>query len=252
MTTFPTYTATVLRAADITPRLRCVTVAIDGFQTRDLPDERIKLTFPGPVRRTFTVRRHEGRELDIEFAIHDGPAVAWAYAARPGDELGVLGPSGGYEPGARGGRHLILGDESALPGIATILDRLPPDAVADVVVEVGDPAAELALGTAATARVRWVGRGAAPASARLVEAVLAFEWPEEPVAVWAAGESLAMRSIRRHLRDELALPRERLQAVGYWRDRFTEDESIEAHLAGQEKARAAGASEDEIHDAGIY
>ena len=85
-----------------------------------------------------------------------------------------------------------------------------------------------------------------------MEAVREFDWPRAPVRVWAAGEALAMRSIRRYLRDDRALPRDHYQVVGYWRDRLSEDQAIEAHLEAQRKARAAGASDDQVDDAGLY
>lgn len=88
--------------------------------------------------------------------------------------------------------------------------------------------------------------------AALVRAVREATWPSEPPRVWAAGEAFAMRAIRRHLRDELGLPRERYRVVGYWRHALSEDEAIEAHLAAQDAARGAGASEEEIEDAGLY
>jgi NADPH-dependent ferric siderophore reductase len=257
----PTYDAAVVRARSLTPRMRRVTVrspAFERFATRDLADERVKLLLPRPgerpISRTLTVRRFDRRalELDIDIAVHDGPASVWSLHAREGDPIGIMGATGGYE--LDGGRHLLVGDEAALPGIATILERLADTASADVLVEVGDASAELELDTSARARITWLHRDRhhARPGALLVGAVLGYRWPKAPVRVWAAGEALAMRAIRRHLRDELGLPRERYQVVGYWRDRLNEDQAIEKHLEAQRRARAAGASEDEIDDAGLY
>jgi NADPH-dependent ferric siderophore reductase len=277
----PSYHAVVIETTPITRRMQRVTVGgpgLRGFDSRDLPDERIKLLLappgeqrpvlpeidergfhwppgaPRPLTRTFTVRRFDpgSVELDIDIALHDGPAAAWALRAEPGDELGVSGPTGGYEPAASDARHVLIGDEAALPAVATILERLPASARADVLVETRDADGELALDSLADARVTWLHRNGNAPGARLVEAVREYGWGGEDVQVWAAGEALAMRAIRRHLRDQLHLPRERFHVVGYWRDRLSEDQTIDAHLAAQEAARLAGASEDEIDDVGLY
>ncbi len=264
----PTYAVAVMRASWVTQRMRRVTVGgagLEGFASRGLPDERVKLLLPRPgqrrpvlpamdergyhyppgaprpVSRTFTVRRFDpgALELDIDVALHDGPAAAWSVAAREGDEVGVAGPTGGYEPSADASHHLLAGDEAALPAIATILERLPAATHADVLVEVADASAELAVDSRSDTRVTWLHRDGhgAPAGGLLAQAVLDLDWPPSPVQVWAAGEALGMRAIRRHLRDDLALPHDRYQVVGYWRDRLTEDEAIEVHLAAQEGAR---------------
>jgi NADPH-dependent ferric siderophore reductase len=278
----PVHPAVVRSSHALTPRMRRVTLGgegLDGFGSRDAADERVKLLLspsgdggpvlpridergyrypPGaerPVSRTFTVRRYDpvAAELVIDIARHDGWAADWAARARAGEAVGIAGPTGGYGAASSEGRHLLAGDETALPAIATILERLPAAANAEVVVEIGERSAEQALTSRATVRSRWLVRDpGAPAGARLVRALCDLEWGREPPRVWAAGEALAMRAIRRHLRDELRLARDRYQVVGYWRDSLNEDEAIEAHLAAQEAARAAGASEAEVEDAGLY
>jgi NADPH-dependent ferric siderophore reductase len=279
----PAYVAAVLRASSVTRRMRRVTLGgpgLEGFASTGLPDERVKLLLPPPgqrrpvlpdidergfhyppgaprpISRTFTVRRFDpaALELDIDFALHDGPAATWSLQARERDAVGIAGPTGGYEPGVRPGRHVLAGDEAALPAIATILERLPAGASADVLAEVADPGAEVAVRSRADVRFTWLHRDGAgiPAGVLLVGAMRGFDWPSSPVQVWAAGEALAMRALRRMVRDELGLPRERYQVVGYWRDRLSEDQAIEAHYEAQRAAQAAGASADEIDDAGLY
>ena len=235
----PSYHAVVLRTHGLTPRLQRVTVGgpgLDGFASRGLPDERVKLLLPAPgqerpelptvtergfgfapgvqrpTMRSFTLRRFdpESLELDIEIVAHEGHASSWARSVAPGARVGITGPAGGYDPGEDARRHLLLGDETALPAITTILERLPAGARADVLVEVADDSAEVALPGIDATHVTWLRRdgSAEPAGALLVSAVRALPWPEEPVHVWAAGETSAMRAIRRHLREEQAVPRE--------------------------------------------
>ena len=99
-------------------------------------------TLPAESRnpmRTYTVRkvRPESEQIDVDFVIHDhaGPAGAFAEAAKPGDQAIIIGPNaqaGGpvagmdFHPGQS--RHLLLlGDETAVPAIAAIMDSLIRD-----------------------------------------------------------------------------------------------------------------------------
>src|SRR5882757_7013915 len=153
-------TLQVLRTHLVTPRMTRVTLGGDelaGFPG-DGPDQRIKLFFPmpgqrrpamprassggpvwppgepRPVIRSYTVRRFDAAagELDVDFVLHGahGPAAAWAAAAEPGDWVGVSDPGGRYRPDPTAQAHLVIGDESALPAIATVLEALSAGGVA--------------------------------------------------------------------------------------------------------------------------
>ncbi|WP_240613180.1 siderophore-interacting protein [Brachybacterium endophyticum] len=90
--------------------------------------------------RTYTIRewRDEERELVVDMVLHTdeqgvgGPAGTWARDAEPGWQLHVIGPHregedrrSGIEFEPRGARDLLLvGDETAVPAIASILDSL--------------------------------------------------------------------------------------------------------------------------------
>ena len=79
-----------------------------------------------PTIRTYTVRRLNAAagELDVDFVLHEGhgPAAAWARDARPGVWVGVSEPGGRYAVDPEAQFHLVIGDESALPAVATVLD----------------------------------------------------------------------------------------------------------------------------------
>ncbi|WP_211659064.1 siderophore-interacting protein [Phytoactinopolyspora halophila] len=92
--------------------------------------------------RTYTIRavRPERRELDVDFVLHgpaghhpSGPAASWAARAAVGDELAVIGPNRlfpgdclGHEwnPPVGARDIIIAGDETAVPAIGGILERL--------------------------------------------------------------------------------------------------------------------------------
>ena len=110
---------------------------------RAMPDE-----LRHPIR-TYTARgvRQERREVDVDIVLHGdlGPASRWALGAAPGDDLVILGPNADADRPARRRRLrarrrtptvcCIAGDETALPAIAGILERLPADARGEALIE---------------------------------------------------------------------------------------------------------------------
>jgi NADPH-dependent ferric siderophore reductase len=237
----------VRRSARITPRMVRVTLGGDelaGFGGEG-PDRRIKMFFPvpgqdrpalpratsgGPVWpsgeprpsiRTYTVRRFDAatNELDIDFVLHEGhgPAAAWARDARPGAWVGVSEPGGRYVPDPDAAFHLVVGDESALPAVATVLEALPGGVPALAYLEVADAAEEQPLPGAAN--VCWVHRGDRAAGEPLADAVRAAVLPAARGQAWLAGESACVRELRRHLLDDRGFDRRAVYSSGYWRAR---------------------------------
>ncbi|MFD5107444.1 siderophore-interacting protein [Streptomyces cinereoruber] len=186
--------------------------------------ERIREEFPRgqwPTTRTYTVRAWdpERRELTIDFVVHgdEGLAGPWAARAEAGDTVRFLGPGGGYAPNEAADWHLLVGDESALPAIAAALERLPAGARAHTFVEIADAAEEQKLETAAGVDVTWLHRGDRPVGEALVEAVRTLDFPAGDVHAFVHGEAGFVKELRRHLRLDREVPRERLSISGYWR-----------------------------------
>ena len=237
----------VRRSERITPRMVRVTLAGDALAAfgADGPDRRIKMFFPvpgqdrpavpratsgGPVWppgeprpaiRTYTVRRYDAGagELDVDFVLHEGhgPAAAWARDARPGAWVGVSEPGGRYAVDPAAAFHLVIGDETALPAVATVLAALPAAVPALAYLEVADAGEEQPLPGGAA--VRWVHRGDRPAGVPLADAVRAAALPDGPGQAWLSGESACVRDLRRHLFDERGFDRRAVYATGYWRAR---------------------------------
>jgi NADPH-dependent ferric siderophore reductase len=182
-----------------------------------------------PAMRSYTVRRYDRdrNEIDIDFVLHgqDGPAARWAAHASAGDELIVVGPSPAYQPDPDVGRHLFIGDETALPAIDAMLRELPTSARAEVLIEVADAAEEQPLVSAGVVKITWLHRDGGPAGApdRLLAGVRAVELaPDEArdpraVAVWAGGERAVTQELRRHLLAERGLGRAAVRSTAYWR-----------------------------------
>ncbi|MBT0993367.1 siderophore-interacting protein [Cellulomonas sp. DKR-3] len=229
---------------------------------RALPDDRRH-----PMR-TYTARgvRQHQRELDVDIVLHGdhGPASRWAGRAQVGDQLVVLGPNadaagahGGVDfvPPLRTEQFLIAGDETALPAIANILERLPADARGEALIEMPRSDDRIDLAAPAGVTVRWLGRDGAAhgtfldpavreaaarvlpqgAGAELTEVPWAangdddvWEVPVDhathrslreaaPVYAWLAGESAVIRGLRRHLVADRGIDRKAVAFMGYWR-----------------------------------
>lgn len=214
--------------------------------------------------RTYTVRSVDPahRELTIDFAVHGvtGPGSSFAATARPGDELVVVGPDSrspqsaigiDFRPGAAH-RILLAGDETAVPAIGAILERLASRADGvrvQAFLEVPDGADVLDLSLGDGIEATWMMRGgthgrclvdavsafclthpeflgARPASASPLEdvdidATLLWEVPDDDTRAdfyaWVAGEAGTVKALRRMLVQDRGIDRKQVAFMGYWR-----------------------------------
>ncbi len=243
----------VIRTEQLTPHMVRVVLGgpgLEAFTAGEYTDHYVKLLFPvpgveypepfdivriradfprdqWPVTRTYTVRSWapSARELTLDFVVHGDAGLAgpWARDAAPGDEILFLGPGGAYAPGTDADWHLLAGDESALPAIATALEAMPAHARVEALIEVAGPQEEVKLSVPDTAHVVWLHRGPARVGERLVEAVRALDFPTGRVHAFVHGEAGAVKELRRHLRLERGVAREQLSISGYWRLGHDED-----------------------------
>ncbi|WP_129656870.1 siderophore-interacting protein [Rothia halotolerans] len=257
-------TVEVLDVEDVTPRMRRVRLggeqllagSRDGAEAPAFAapgfDDHVKLIFAesGPVSdvlprqlengiewtdaplrltRDYTPRWVDASagELALDFVMHgDGPAVAWAGSARPGDELTFVGPKGSTVFPDGVSTVIMFGDETALPAIGRFLDERPTAAPAHIVVSLDDPRGRQDLNLGPRDTIHWLeGTGAdgegilAGVRARLDE--LAGERGLDPLLgetpfLWAAGEAKSLLPLRRWGSRELGLPKSRTNITGYW------------------------------------
>lgn len=245
--------ATVTRTERLTPHMIRVVLAVDPAAELEIgayTDHYVKLVFPPegvtypepldveairrdlpreqwPRTRTYTVRAWDAatREMTVDFVHHgdEGLAGPWAAGVTPGEGIHFMGPGGGYAPDPAADWHLLAGDESALPALATALEQLPPGAPAKVFVEVSGPEEEQKLFSPGDAEIVWLHRGDRPVGEALVEAVTALEFPPGEPQAFVHGEAHFVKELRRLLRVDHQVPRERLSVSGYWRRGADED-----------------------------
>ncbi|OLT43613.1 NADPH-dependent ferric siderophore reductase [Saccharomonospora sp. CUA-673] len=254
----PVMRAQVLRTERLTPHMIRIVCGGDGlasFRPNDCTDSYVKVLFAPdgvhypegtdladvpadrrPRMRTYTVRSFDtdARELVLDVVHHgdQGLGGPWAAASGPGDEILLVGPGGGYAPSPEADWHLLAGDESALPAIATALETMPDGAAAHVYVLVSDETEQQPLVTKADAHIHWLHRRRGD---DLVAAVRALDWPEGQVQAFVHGEAGAVRDIRRYLLGERGIAREWTSISGYWR-RGADDEQWRAEKAAERAA----------------
>ena len=156
--------------------------------------------------------------------LHDhGVVTAWARAAGPGAVVGLNLPTGMYDAPTDLAWQVLVADCAALPALARVLEQTPPDVRNRVVVEVPGDEHRIDLPAHPRTEVTWVHGGNGHRPSRLEDVVRALPHPDAPGGyVWVAGESRALRGVRRYLRRDLGLPASRYKAVGYWIERAEE------------------------------
>ncbi|RBQ19148.1 siderophore-interacting protein [Spongiactinospora rosea] len=183
-----------------------------------------------PRLRRYTIRHHrpELGEVDMDFVLHGGDQLAsgWAARARPGDEAIWFGPSPAYPLDPEVSWSVLLGDETAIPAIAVMLEELPAGHPVTVLLEVADPGEELPLPTAADARVTWLHRRRRPAGRLLAERAMELPLPPGRGRIWGGAEREVIRGLRRHFIEGRGVDRADTRLTAYWTKGVTQDSEV--------------------------
>ena len=224
----PQHSATVLAVRDLTPRMRRLTVSaptLRGVCLRPAQDVELLLTDDTGrrVKRRYTIRhaRPGAGEFDLDALLHGtahSPGARWAANAQPGDAVAFVGPRGRLElTGADW--HLFVGDESAQPAIAELVEALPREQAVIAMLEVGDATDELSLCRphGGELETHWIHReGAQPGQPDLLSTGLAGLRPRPGTGHgYLLGESRAMVALRPRLREH-GLEDAAMYLKGYW------------------------------------
>ncbi|MFJ3906740.1 siderophore-interacting protein [Streptomyces sp. NPDC090025] len=169
------------------------------------------LVDPDPATGTFA----------LEFALHDGPASDWARTCAVGDTVdATLQGTGFTAPEPKPGRLFVVGDAASLPAINSLLGAFPgtPATLWFETAHASDEDLPLRL-DGDLHEVRRVPRADAGAAlaARVREELPALVAATADPYVWIACDTATTRTLAGFARKELALPKERLHALGYWR-----------------------------------
>ena len=191
---------------------------LTGFTSTGVPDEWVALTVPGQFQtRYYTVRSWDGERLALDIVVHEhGLVTEWASGDCVGDVVTISEPKSSFSMPASAQWLLLVGDLTALPAVARIIESDPGVPVtAWCEVPDGELAAYVDV-PGDSAQVHWLQPppGVETETAAIVERIV---WPEGEGYFWMAGESAQMRAIRKHLMREVKLPSTAYDVMGYWR-----------------------------------
>jgi NADPH-dependent ferric siderophore reductase len=222
--------------------------------------------------RTYTIRDVRGSgpqtTLVVDMVLHlegdlVGPGSTWASQAAVGDRIVLMAPRQGFPYGGieftpfPGADLLLVGDETAVPAICTVLEQLPADATGTAFLEVPVAGDVQPVDGPVGVEVVWLAREGEELGVGLHDAVVAHlgplsislagaqaevapdevdpdlwetpfysssgeEVPGDVAGVggtyaWIAGESKVVTGLRRHLVKELGFDRSQVAFMGYWR-----------------------------------
>jgi len=224
----PPMDVTVVATRSVTPHMKRITFQGDALRTlpAEAPAWWVKVVLPAnedeqPQSRAYTIRRFDraAAQIDIDFVLHGdaGPGSAWAAQAQPGEPIRLAGPRSGRMTVPEEGWLLLVGDETALPAISAILERLPDGRDAIAFIEIDGAAEEQPLAAPRGTRIHWRHRAsrASPPGALLRDAVHGTILPPGPGYAFVAAEAFAVQAIKSRLLD--TLPPDRISAKGYWK-----------------------------------
>lgn len=207
----------VMAVVDHSPRLRTIT-----FGSTDLidftwqPGQDLMLQVPDgdrEVRRRYTIRRADpvAGTLDVDAVVHGGgPFGRWAGAADVGDRIDGIGPRGAITLRAGATHHVFVGDESSMAFAFAMVEALPADARATLLLaHDGDEAPRLAPATSATVDLTWLSED--EVLDRLTELTLPAD-----TAAYINGERTLVKQATNSL-VERGIPAEAIAAKPYWR-----------------------------------
>ncbi|MYS53410.1 SIP domain-containing protein [Streptomyces sp. SID6013] len=217
---------TVTDAEDVTADFRRLRLTDGGMlaATGVHPTMWVRLWFENagrPHQRAYTLvdPDPEAGTFAMEFALHEGCASDWARAAKPGDTIEATVQGTGFEvPRPLPSRVFAVADPASLPALNSLLDALGP-VPATVWFEGGTDDGLPFRTVPGRHEVRAVPRR--DAGAHLV-ARAKEELPEllgaasEPF-VWIACDTATTRALGSYVRKELGMPKQRVNALGYWR-----------------------------------
>lgn len=184
-----------------------------------------------PVMRNYSVRAYRaatgdtGAEIDVDFVLHGsaaegtaGPASRWAETCRPGEHVLIIDEGLTFNPQRGVDRVVLVGDETALPAIASICASLPAAATGTAIVEVPSEEDALSFAHPSGVEVVWIVRAhdVAPGSLAL-ETLGRTALPNVPFHAYAAGEQALASGARKHLVGERGIDKNAVSFCGYWK-----------------------------------
>ena len=217
---------TVTGAEDVTPRYRRVHLTDGGMlaATGVHPTMWVRLWFDNagkPHQRAYTLVDPDpaAGTFSLEFALHEGCASDWARTAKPGDTIEATIHGTGFEQPDPAPSHVFaVADPASRPARNTLHTAQGPSP-ATVWFEGGEQDGLPFRTTPSRHDVRTLPRRDAGAHlvAEVKEALPDLLKGTSDPYVWIACDTATTRALTSYVRKELGLPKQRVNALGYWR-----------------------------------
>ncbi|WP_430615529.1 siderophore-interacting protein [Flavobacterium sp. JP2137] len=197
-----------------------------------------------PHRRTYTHRGIdlEKNEIYIDFVAHgdDGPASAWAIHAPIGAELGVVMRKEPHQLYVKADWYLLVGDATAIPVLAAILEDLPATARGFAVIEVESVEDIQQIHTQSQVFIKWIINPTPGQNSTLASEAeqLVSTLDEVSKFAYVAAEFSTVKAIRTLLRKTLLWTSDELHAYSYWKYGKSETSSETDRRAEREEIGA--------------
>lgn len=173
--------------------------------------------WPGGIkawhRPVYTMRAMDpaGGWLDFDVFVHDGGRVTqWCMAAQVGDQIAISGPNGGGLISAP--NVLLIGDETAVPVVARMLENAPEATTGKAILFVPDQEDSQPISAPAGIAVQWVLRGADETP---LDALQGADLPAAERFVFFAAERSESQAARTWLTQQ-GLGRGEFRTASYW------------------------------------
>lgn len=183
-----------------------------------------------PVMRNYSVRAYRpaegerGAEIDVDFVLHGsaaegtGPASRWAETCTPGEHVLIIDEGLTFNPERGVDRVLLVGDETALPAIASIAASVPAGATGTAIIEVPSLDDALDFPHPEGLSVEWVLRPHDEQPGALaLQRVAELDLPAETFHTYAAGEQSLASGVRKLLVGERGVDKNTVSFCGYWK-----------------------------------
>ena len=169
------WSLTVAAVYRLTERMLRITVSAQGLESmhwQPAQDLTLLITRAAgrDIRRRYTIAAQHCAEVHLDIYLHgEGIGTAWARTLRPGDTVSAIGPRGKMLLNPEADWHLLIGDETSLPGIRAMLAATNRPAY--VVVEVDDPDewGSFGAGDRCSTEWTWLTRGRSQRNSGIVE-----------------------------------------------------------------------------------
>lgn len=229
---------TVESVTDLSPHMKRIIVT--SSELFDFPDDKksahVKAIFPDPNSenkmpklgmyfgfkkwmRSYTIREfnRETLQLTLDFAVndHQGLATNWASHAQQGDHLGIAGPGDTKHTDLYAESHLLMGDFTALPAIAAIVEQLPINAKGNVWIQVPERADIQAMNTPENIKIHWIINHD-KLTDEFVIALASYSKALKNTAIFIAAEASVVRQLKLYLNEHCQYNKKLLYASAYW------------------------------------